>query len=541
MNMNIESRIHLLIQQLRRGRRSLVVPAFLSSLAAILLFLGGSYFFLFSYYESLHRAYYGSVLRDLSSFQSRLIGRGTYREDMRTIARILRRHRGVQQVWFTDRYGKLIYHTDNTVLADYRARRMPSEYFESIEHAWEFEDGYPIMNMVETDSWTVLRVSLPLYVTGLEEHDFIVGMDVRRFLFVPARPLYVALFAAAYLIVAVALMVLPLTLWTRSKIRNAELQARMVTESILAEAASRMKETAAVPAPGKQETTGGAQVPPLETQSPPPETRQPPAQEVQKEEKPAPAAAPKPMSAEIDLDRKLMTFLKEKRTLFGEQSIDLEFVQAQSYAFQSKGAEGVYILYHKTGGSHLYACFNTPDVEQPRLFDVLGEIAAGIRKALKTTATAADLLKSCNDYCRRHHLIFSVALVVVKESDRSVEYGVSGAGSALYLKDGESSVKVLTLENPELGALTKAEFTSQISTAEIRLSKNEIFTLTPFNASEFMIGSENLDGLLRRAMVQQRNLAPSLIGRDVVELYDGLDLELKNSLPQTGFAVLKFQ
>ena len=33
MNMDIESRIQLLIQQLRRGRKSVIVPAFLSALA----------------------------------------------------------------------------------------------------------------------------------------------------------------------------------------------------------------------------------------------------------------------------------------------------------------------------------------------------------------------------------------------------------------------------------------------------------------------------------------------------------------------------
>jgi hypothetical protein len=527
--MSAQSRIFMLIEQIRDARRSILVSALVAAVVGIFIFLCGSYLLLFSYYEELHRIYYRALLQDIGSFQNRLIGRVTYRNDMREIAGVLRRHRGVQNVWFTDRYGKLIYHTDSSVLGEYRGKRMPSEYYESIEHLWDFEGGYPVMHTV-TVNWMTLRVSLPLYVTSHEEHDFVMGMDVRRFLLIPHDPRFFALFSGVYFFTALAVLFLPTLLWLRVKLKRAEEHARMMAGSIDVTVRQAAQEASASRIAGPAADGAGMAKP----AGRPPVPGPAPAARI---EEPEQVGEP---SDEIVQEQRLIAFLKEKRNLSTDKSLSLGFVQAHGYVLHSKGAEGSYLIYHAEGGSHLYACFSAPKIDPPGVFEAVTNTAATLRKALKSGVAARDLLQACNDLCRKKSLSLDVSVLLISEKERSVEYSASGTGTALYLKSGEEVLKELKLENPGLGTLTKDKFLREISAAEIKLSKNELFCLVPHNVNAFKLDDRSLDSLLREALVKERSRPPSEIAAAVVQECNSLDLDRKLLLPETGFVIVKF-
>lgn len=543
MNMDIESRLQYLIRNFRNSRKTILISVLAAALIAILIFIGGSYFFLLTYFEELHQSYYGAILRDVSSFQSSLIGRDTYRDDMRNLARTIQKYRGVNHVWFTDRYGKLIYHTDDAVLGEYRARRLPSEYYESIEQSWEFEAGYPLMYRVVLRNRLTIRVSLPLYISGRENHDFILGLDVRRFLFIPYDIRYMVLFSAAYFLLSFLLLFLPVFFLIRWRFREAESQARMIVGQgaspfgVQPSAPGLPTATSAPapvqPAPAAVQPVEAAEVPEAPGAPEAPEAPAP-------ERKPQAPPAPKAMSEEIESDKMFITFLKQKRSLFSEQDVETDFLQAHNYALHSKGAEGSYLLYQGVGDRHLLGCFSAASGKPPEIYDVIVEIAETIRSSLKAGVTVGELLKSYNSYSRKQKRSFEISLALIDEANRSVEYSCSGVETAFYLKGGEDSLKELRLENPKLGSLPSKEFGQRLSSADINLSKNDLFSLPAHNAASVKIGDAFLDALVRYELVSQRKLAASEIGSNVVKRFESLELAVKNSLPQTGFIIIKF-
>lgn len=530
MNMDIESRLQYLIRNFKNSRKTILISVLAAALIAILIFIGGSYFFLITYFEELHQSYYGAILRDVSSFQVSLIGRDTYRDDMRNLARTIQKYRGVNHVWFTDRYGKLIYHTDDAVLGEYRARRLPSEYYESIEQSWEFEAGYPLMYRVVLRNRLTMRVSLPLYISGRENHDFILGLDVRRFLFIPYDIRYMVLFSAAYFLLSFLLLFLPVFFLIRWRFREAESQARM----IVGQGVSPSGVQPSAPGPPTA-TSAPAAVQPVEAAEAP-EAPEAPAPE----RKPQAPPAPKAMSEEIESDKMFIAFLKQKRSLFSEQDVETDFLQAHNYALHSKGAEGSYLLYQGVGDRHLLGCFSAASGKPPEIYDVIVEIAETIRSSLKAGVTVGELLKSYNSYSRKQKRSFEISLALIDEANRSVEYSCSGVETAFYLKDGEDSLKELRLENPKLGSLPPKEFGQRLSSADINLSKNDLFSLPAHNAASVKIGDAFLDALVRYELVSQRKLAASEIGSNVVKRFESLEHAVKNSLPQTGFIIIKF-
>jgi hypothetical protein len=529
MNMNLQSRIFMLTGHLRDARRSVLVSAIFAAVVGILIFLFGSYFFLFSYYEELHRIYYDALLRDIESFQNRLFGRMTYRDDMRGVAGVLRNHRGVLHVWFTDRYGKLIYHTDSAIQGEYRARRMPSGYYESIEHLWEFDQGYPVMHTVPLN-WSTLRLSVPLYISGHEEHDFVMGMDVKRFLLIPQDPRFLALFTGAYFLLALAVLFVPTLLWLRAKLKRVENQAQMMAYGI----AEVAKESVPEP-PQSRDIAAATALAGLEAA-----IGKEDAQEAAQAASTEGAESAQPLSDEILQEQRLIAFLKEKRRLFAAKSLSLDFAQAHGYELHSKGVEGSYLFYSASGGFHLYACFSAPKVDPPDVYDAVVDIAGALRKGLKGGASAKDLLGGCNDLCRKKSFSTDVSVLLIAEKERAVEYSCSGTAVALYLKNTEKVVKELKLENPTPGTLTKDKFLKEIASADIKFSTDDLFCLVPFNAQDFTIGDRSLGSILHEVLVQGRGDSPSKIAEGVVKGFDALDLERKNMLPETGFVILKF-
>jgi hypothetical protein len=564
MNMGIENRIQMLVQYIKNSRKSILITALIASAVAIFVFLAGSYFFLFDYYEELHRNYYRSIIGDVSSFQEKLISQGSYRDDMQKIAGVLMRRKGVLNVWFTDRFGKLIYHTDQRVLGDYKSRRLPADYYESIEHMWEFENGLPIMHIVPLTDWLNLRVSLPLYISGREDHDFIVGMDVKRFFIIPGSLRIVVLFSAAFIILAVIIVYFPLFFWVRERFGDMETQALVLTTPMKSQLSPVAGEVS--PEPLEDEIIAPEQETAEPVETPQPVSAQPaPAQpsaeksveEPQKtEEKPTPvvakvvekekpaaqkkAKAEKFMSKEIEEDRKLIQFLKEKRTLFAKSTVELGFVQAHSYVFNSKGAEGSYFLYQKGNKNHLYACFNLPSAKPVEAFTLIPEIGHTLQSGLKESMEINDLFGLYNDYFNKGNVTIDLALVLIDEVKGSVAYSACGKGYALYLKNGEEAVKELRLENPLLGGSSWDTLRGSFSSADIKFNQNDILTMLPQDAASIKIGKDTLDRQIRVDLVQYRNLSAQTLGMEIVNRFDSLDLKEKNTVPQTGFVMIKF-
>jgi hypothetical protein len=564
MNMGIENRIQMLVQHIKKSRKTVLNTALIASAVAIFVFLAGSYFFLFDYYEELHRNYYRSITGDISSFQDKLISQGSYRDDMRKIAGVLMLRKGVLNVWFTDRFGKLIYHTDQTVLGDYKARRLPADYYESIEHMWEFENGSPTMHIVSMTDWSKLRVSLPLYISGREDHDFIIGMDVKRFFVIPGSLRIVVLFSVAFIILAVIIVYFPLFFWVRERFGDMETQALVLTtpmksqpSPVAGEVSPQQQEDVEITP--EQRTEAPVEVP--EPVSAQPAPAQPSAEkrvaEPQKTEKKAapavtkvvekekPAAqkrvkAEKFMSKEIEEDRKLIQFLKEKRTLFAKSTMELGFVQAHSYVFNSKGAEGSYFLYKKGNNNHLYACFDLPSTKPLEAFTLIPEIGHTLESGLKDGVEIADLFGLYNDYFNKGNTTIDLALVLIDEVKGSVAYSTCGKGYALYLKTGEDTVKELRFDNPPLGGSSWDMSKGNFSSADIKFTQNDIFAMLPQSAASIEIGKDTLDRQIKVDLVQYRNLSAQTIGMEIVNRYDSLDLNVKNTIPQTGFVMLKF-
>jgi hypothetical protein len=70
--------------------------------------------------------------------------------------------------------------------------------------------------------------------------------------------------------------------------------------------------------------------------------------------------------------------------------------------------------------------------------------------------------------------------------------------------------------------------------------KNDLFALPAHNAASITIEESTLDALLQQELVNQRKLAASEIGGDILKRYESLDLTVKNVLPQSGYIIVKF-
>ena len=148
-------------------------------------------------------------------------------------------------------------------------------------------------------------------------------------------------------------------------------------------------------------------------------------------------------------------------------------------------------------------------------------------------------MKSFNSFCAQSKIRIDAALVLIAESDRKVEYCSAGEGKALYLKNGESEIKSLSLDVPALGTLSKSEFAKKSSYAEIAFSAGDLFLLMPFNAASVFIGDESFEDLVKRVALSHRNEGARDLAEEVHSVFDPFRRREKG-LPETGFAVLKF-
>ncbi|MFW6182120.1 MAG: hypothetical protein ACOC8N_10240, partial [Spirochaetota bacterium] len=372
----------LLDQSMRRSRKKILVISLAASLAAVLVFAGSSWFFLYRHYRTIVREHYVSMLRAATAVQARLLSGDSYIDKMASLGEALEDGSGVRAVWFTDRWGRLVFHTDPEFLETHRAKRLPLPFREHIEQVPRFEGGSPVP--VDTaPGWNTLRISLPLYAAGGREHAFVVGVDGKRFIFLPDRMSLLAAFAGGYLLAATALLFFPVFIMVGKQVRSLQSQTMAL--------AGTVREAAPPPAAGQQSPAP----------EPSPEPGPEPQPEPRPEPEPAPEPAPKPASpapgkpAEMT-PRDLFFKIREKQ--FSGAAVELPFLHAAGVVLHPERTDGVYQFHHQGETGHFYCMFGTPAVDESRYIDLVPELRTTIRGALKEPGTLKDRVLRCNQY-----------------------------------------------------------------------------------------------------------------------------------------------
>lgn len=514
---------------------------FIVSFITLLIFIFGSYYFLFHYYERTAKEYYGSLMKNLSSFQQLIIRKESYWEDLKNISISLKDHKGVNEVWCTDRFGKLIFHTEKDIFEEYKSKRLPSGYYESISHIWKFQNGYPEINIRRPEGWFFFRLSIPIYAFGREDYDFVLGMDVKRFIFLPEKTNYILLSAGGYVVISLLLLFFPLFLWFRSCFNGIISQARLVIGSIQLEAETeRGTQTAEETgteefySPGIDEVEEKNTSIKVEVTENTEEKRE---IEIGNERIKSSKEAEK--IEEKMKTNPLMVMMDKKQSLFRKQDIDLPFIQASSFIYHSKSSNGSYLSYNKNNSYHLYSIFSYPDVNIEFAVDQLTEIAEYFESEMSSSPQSSDILKALNNYCLENNLHLGASTVVIGENERKVEYTSCGKTGALYIKHNEEVVKDLKLDIPGLGTLSEEEFEEAFSYAEIDFTANDIFILLPQNAPDILIEEEYFIDLIKNITLAHKESSAREIGNEINNIIKPFRRKEKK-IPETGFAVLKF-
>ena len=567
--MDLQGRLDTLIHYIRRARRGITSFSFLIALLLFLLFVGGSYYFLFAYYERVIELYYDSLLKNIYQYQLRLIKKESYWKDLEQHCILLKGHRGVLDAWCTDRFGKLIYHTSEKVLGEYRGKRLPSEYYESITHVWEFEGGYPIVKRVRPDGFLSLRISIPIFAFGQEFHDFVLGIDVNRFVLIPEKRTSLFLFICGYVLFSIVLLLVPLFLWIRGGFNRMASQARLVIGAIQAEAGT----DTAVTSPPKQEVALSPLTSYAEEEEAiveeeeeekeeeefeeeviaPTEREEMAANELEEEVfEEAPTAVysveqGEAFSGETEIggieeklrSNPILYLMDKKSELFRKQDLNLGFLEAVSYPYHSKSSEGSYLLYQTAGKLHLFSAFSYPDVNPAFAADQITLIVDNMRSALGVEPQSRHLFKTLNLYSMENNLHMDVSAVLIREDERKMEYSSCGKGQSIYFKHNEDVVKSLKLDIGGLGVLTDADFEEAFSYAEIDFVTGDLFVLLPQNAFELHIGEESMVSYMRRIILQNKERS----ARDIAASIDEHIEEYRRKerrFPETGFTLFKY-
>jgi hypothetical protein len=258
--MEIQKKFDILTSYLRGSGKALGAGVFFTSLIALIVFVLGSYYGLFRYYETVVGGYYDGMLLGVASYQSSLVKKGTYKIDLKKVALSVKERRGVLAAWCTDRYGRLIYHTDDAVMRDYESKRLPSDYYESVTHRWTFTSGLPEVFSVALPGRLHRRLSIPLYAFGTDDYDFVLGADVKRFVFLPSSPRRLLVYTAGSILLAFLLLFFPLLLFIRGRFAGILSQTRYMLGTIQLEvereAGERMPPERPVPDAGEFRVEG---------------------------------------------------------------------------------------------------------------------------------------------------------------------------------------------------------------------------------------------------------------------------------------------
>jgi len=565
--MDIRSGIEMLTGYIRNSRKNLLRITLISSVVSVFILAGCSYFFLYRYYEKIVHEYYNSLTKQIYFLQRKLINKDSYLEDLRVICESLSEREGVIDVWCTDRFGRLIFSTDAAVLKEYRSKRLPAEYSTSIDRLWIFKQGYP-ENYIEKSGFFRQRITIPLYPFSRENHDFILGIEAARFIFLPQRMLYIIFFAGGYILFAAALLFLPVYFLSGSSFGDIITQVRVLAGKIQIESEKEHMEYAAQ-APSEVEEAVSEELYEKEeeeekeaeriTSSGKKSTRRVRKERVTagvkekaekleesvEEEVPTPGSA-KMMKEEVisPVEEKkekadLLFLMDKKNALFNRKELILPFVQAVSFVFHSKSPEGCYLSYLNRGKKHLFSSFVYPPGGELDTVQQLDKIVQDIGEELEAQDTSKGIMRFLNNRYSFERQKLDISCVFLDEEGKRAEFISCGTGYALYLKHGGEMVKEVIMDNPPAGEVTEEEFNQSCSYAELKLSTDDIFFLLPQNVDSFRADENKLIDVLKKELIIHRTREAVEIGREIQKSVE--EIRKKNrELPETGFALFKF-
>ncbi|MGQ9616196.1 MAG: hypothetical protein ACUVWJ_07305 [Spirochaetota bacterium] len=614
MSIDLRKRFQMILQYLEQSWKRIVFATLIPSVVTVIVFVFGSSYLFYRYYEKQQKEHYATILRDISLFQSKIISKESYRDDIINLCTSLKKQRGVLNAWVSDRFGRLMYHTDSRINDEFNSRRLPVEYYESIQHSWEFKEGAPLMHEVPLEGRLSMRVTIPLYAYGREDYDFILGLDVKRFVFIPVELSSLRLLAACYITGSILLLFLPVFLWVRSRFRDILYQSKVIigqvdfkepkvfgVEKVGIEGMAVSREAQAIKAEPQM-----AEAPKAQSTRVKPEVVISAEEEIQaklqrlrqmeeerekirarenlkveeeveyeeaREEIPAkkeivegkmreevlvggkPGEEEVAISSEAEVqgkkperkvsfpgkgfEERLERFIKLKGTLFKKQTLELPFIQCQSYIYNSGGVEGSYIFYHKTNQRHFYINFSLRGVKSEQLFELIPEMRAYGKRTLGRAGSLKDWFVVYNGYCFERSLTSHISAVLVNEEQSSVEYASCGDGFAVYLKRDEEETKDLVFDLPPAGLLQNNDFVQSFYMADVRFSPNDIFVVLPSEARSLRLGVERVYEIMKSSIKKNRDLSAKDISLDVASKIEGF-VKGKANIPQTGFIILKY-
>ena len=560
MNREIQNRFHLLMQVIRDTGRRLAALCLISAVAVVFVFIGGSCWFLFHNYERMNRTYYAAMFRDVFLFQQDIIRKDGYKNDVHNAAVAVSRQRGVVNVWFTDRDGRLLYHTDRNFYSEYGARRLPAEFYESIRTVWRFSEGFPAVNTTTIDIKT-LRMSMPLYPFGNDEADFIMGMDARRFIFVPENLSYAILIGAGFIVVSVIILFFPLFMILRNKMKQLTTQVRAAAGAVLAAPEAGPGEEAVRPE-GVAEPVGEEAVRPERAAEPvgeeavrPEGVAEPAGEEAVRPERVAEPAGEEIAKPEETGGKEVAAgtetrpvigreeFMKIREEVFGKRTIELPFVQVSNYVLDSREVGGDYIFHAKAGEGkadvHFYIGYSTPASGESAVPTMTLMIGEELKKLAEYGAPLRTLFNGCNRLCIENKISLDLSVIRFEGDTKKVEYAAGGNGKGLYLKSGNGEVKELLLESPRPGTTEEGGFSETISVAELRFDSEDIFVLIPAKTAGAAPGGTSLEEILGSEILKSRDLSAQTIGMEVVNRYEAA-VAGGEALPRAGFVVVKY-
>jgi hypothetical protein len=570
--MDIQRRGDFLINYIRGSRKKFILSVFLVFLFTLIIFVSGAYYFLFHYYEGIINEYYNSLMRNVSSFQESLLNKETYREDLRNIAKSVEDNRGVLEVWCTDRFGKLIFHTDVVFNEEFKSTRLYEEYHESINHVWNFSNGYPEPNIVGAEKWFIKRYSIPLYVSGKGDYDFVLGMDVKRFIFLPENIRQIILMSAGIFIFSLLVLFLPAFLWIRSRYNNIISRARVVMGSIELDLegekptehaktepkAQKIQEdepeelekimSAANTVEEKYIDEKREEISAVEEEDETEEEIEPVEEvdeiedikEIEEVVKVRESFKERPFLTEgAENVNPLLLLMEKKQSIFNTEYVDLSFIETGSFVYHSPGSKGSYFYYNSGSNCHFYTVFDYPEVEPEYAVKQLTELAECLSREAENADQTRGLFKGLNSYCLTNKLEIDVSILMISDFERKVEYASCGEMGAIYLKNNEEEIKDLSMDIPCMGKLSEKDFDDAFTYAEIGFVAGDIFALLPKNPDDILVDKETLFDLIKNVVFSRRSLTVKEIGLEIHDTFEPVRRKTR-SLPETGFALFKF-
>lgn len=529
MDKDALKQIEFLAGYIRDSKRKVITGAIVVSIVCVLLFVVGSYYLLFRFYERMTEDYYASLLRGVSSFQDTLIQKSSYRDDIKQIASAVQRYRGVKHVWFTDRSGKLVYSTDAELLEQYRQKRLPSQYFESVQRLWQFENGYPVPNVVPITRFLSQRFSVPIYAYGHEEYDFVMGIDAARFVYLPQQTDKLILISAGYIVVFVSLLFFPLFILVTGRFNSLVVRARMMLSSF--EPAPGKPGEKEEPAPQEHAPQEPAPQEPASFETPSQEGVKPSSREP---EAPTPAEEEEVEGKEVP-DNRLALFIKKKKEIFMREDLQLPFIHASSHVHHSDGIEGTYIYTHRSGEKIYFISFVSPTKDEDSASARIDELISFFNEQIEACAHVKDFTGKLNRYCLENSLELNLSLIAVDAKEKNVRYSSFGTGRAIYTKKGEDKTKDLILHMPNIGTSSEKKFSEGASYADIRFEKDDLFVLLPQNIGLIDAAREGLLETIKEDLLAGR-------GQSAFDLSSstGMRFQALSDIQQTGFVIVKF-